>query len=210
MNNTTLENSIREEAARAIAVIKEKEADEIRKLNEDYALKINDFRKKSETETQTRIDQELSRLENRAILERRKLTLTSVEQFISRMVDEVMKEIRSNPLYGQFILNSIGSIVNQVPAGVEVRLNKDDLVLEKEILATTGARGRSNSVIIKEDPKIKWGGCLVLDEAGGRIFNNTMERIYFRKSLLIRQKVMSLLTDHSRDENNPNFPEVKI
>jgi len=60
MNNTTLENSIREEAARAIAVIKEKEADEIRKLNEDYALKINDFRKKSETETQTRIDQELS------------------------------------------------------------------------------------------------------------------------------------------------------
>lgn len=210
MNNTTLENSIREEAARAIAVIKEKEADEIRKLNEDYALKINDFRKKSETETQTRIDQELSRLENRAILERRKLTLTSVEQFISRMVDEVMKEIRSNPLYGQFILNSIGSIVNQVPAGVEVRLNKDDLVLEKEILATTGAQSRSNSVIIKEDPKIKWGGCLVLDEAGGRIFNNTMERIYFRKSLLIRQKVMSLLTDHSRDENNPNFPEVKI
>ncbi|MCE5213044.1 MAG: hypothetical protein LLG40_16000 [Deltaproteobacteria bacterium] len=210
MNNTTLENSIREEAARAIAVIKEKEADEIRKLNEDYALKINDFRKKSETETQTRIDQELSRLENRAILERRKLTLTSVEQFISRMVDEVMKEIRSNPLYGQFILNSIGSIVNQVPAGVEVRLNKDDLVLEKEILATTGAQSRSNSVIIKEDPKIKWGGCLVLDEAGSRIFNNTMERIYFRKSLLIRQKVMSLLTDHSRDENNPNFPEVKI
>jgi len=149
-------------------------------------------------------------LENRAILERRKLTLTSVEQFISRMVDEVMKEIRSNPLYGQFILNSIGSIVNQVPAGVEVRLNKDDLVLEKEILATARARGRSNSVSIKEDPKIKWGGCLVLDEAGGRIFNNTMERIYFRKSLLIRQKVMSLLTDHSRDENNPNFPEVKI
>ena len=107
MDKTTLENSIREESARAIAAIKEKEALEIRQLDETYAAEIESFRKQTEAETEARLQQELSKLENRAILERRKLKLQSVEQFINRMVDEVVKGIRDNPHYKQFLLDAV-------------------------------------------------------------------------------------------------------
>jgi flagellar biosynthesis/type III secretory pathway protein FliH len=190
-----LENSIREEAARIIAGIREKESLEIRQLDDTFAAEIDNFQKQTQAETDARLKQELSRLENRASLERRKLALISVEKFIVRVVDDAVKEIRKNPLYRKFLIDAVCAIVKQIPGKVEIRLKKEDLFLEEEIFAAVGAAGRNNGLTIVEDPCIKWGGCLVVDKSQGRIFNNLIERIYFRKALLIRQKVMEILTE---------------
>jgi vacuolar-type H+-ATPase subunit E/Vma4 len=197
--NDALENSIRAEAARIITESGEKEALEIKQLDEAYKDEMNNFQKQTQAKTDARLKQELSILENKAILERRKFKLQSTEKFINSIVDELMKGIRDNTLYRKFLIDSVRNIVKQIPAGVEVRLKPEDLYLKKEIMTAIGDVGRNQSVVVKGDPTILWGGCLVWDQAQKRIFNNTIERIYFRNSLLIRQKVMNILTEQSRD-----------
>ncbi len=209
MDNAALENSIREESDRAIAAIRENEAQEIRRLDADYAMEIDRFRARTEAETQARIDQELARLDNRAILERRKLRLTGVEQFINRMVDEVMKGIRDNPRYRPFVVDAAASAVKQIPGDVEVRLKPEDLIFEQDITAAIRSAGSHQRVAVKADAGVQWGGCLILDAAQGRIFNHTIERIYFRESLFIRQKAMKLLMDQAGDDKKQHLPGVE-
>ena len=156
MDNTTLENSIREESALAIAAIREKEALEIRQLDEIYTAEVESFTKQIEAETETRLQQELSILENRAILERRKLNLRGVEQFINRIVGEVVKGIRNNPLYKQFLIDAVCGAVKQITTGLEIRINPEDLSFGKEILAAIGVTGRNPNIVIKGDPGILW------------------------------------------------------
>ncbi len=209
MTISPLENSIREESARAIAAIKEKEALEIRQMEEAYASELDSFRQQAEADTDTRLQQEISRISNRAVLERRKLELQSREQFINRLVDEVMKSIRDNPLYKQFVLDALLDIAREIPAGLEVRLKPEDLVLEKDIPAYLAAAGENQNIVIKPEPAIRWGGCLVYDDAGSRIFNHTLERIYYRKSILIQQRIVKILMDHASNEKTSSPPADK-
>ena len=203
MTVSPLENSIREESQRAVAAIREKEASEIRHLEEAYAAELENFRRQTGADTETRLQQEISRLSNRAVLERKKLELQSLERFISNLVDEVMDAIKDHPLYRQFVLDTLLDTVGEIPAALEVRLQPEDLALENDILASLAAAGRKQDIAIKPEPAIRWGGCLIYDEAGGRIFNHTLDRIYHRKSLIIRQMVVKILTDHKRGKQEP-------
>ena len=200
MDDKALENSIREESAREIAAIREKEVLEIKKLDEAYAAEMESFRRQVEAETQARIRQELTKLENRGILERKKMRLRSIDRFIRDTVDEVVKGIRENPHYRKFLLDSVSGVVEKLPGGAEIRLRPEDISLGKDIFAEMAAAGKGRDIAVVGDPDIKWGGSLVVDNEGGRIFNNTLERIYFRKSLLIRQKVMNALMKNAPQE----------
>ena len=202
MDNTSLENSIKRASEEMIAEIREKEARELGRLDEDYAAEIERFRKTMEAETRSRMDQELSRLENRAVLERKKLKLTTVERFIQRIVEDVMRGIRSHPRYRQFLMGAAAGAAAQIPENVEVRLAPDDGVYGNEIDEALRIAGDHRQIRIEADAAIGWGGCLVVDSARGRIFNRTLERIYFRKALQIRRKVLQVLQDRTEGKES--------
>jgi vacuolar-type H+-ATPase subunit E/Vma4 len=195
MNKTPLESSIREESERAIHAIKETEISEVKKLDETYTAEIENFRKKSRAEADEKIRQELSRLKNRSILERKKLKLRIIEEFINSVVGEAVKKMRNDQRYKRFLSDTIYAALGQIGTKAEVHLKKEDLVFGKEIIDSVKAAGGTSDIIIKEDSTITWGGCIVHDEDGGRIFNNTIERIYFRKSFAIRQEIMRILKE---------------
>jgi len=196
MDKISLENAIKGEAEQAIRDIALKEAEEIRKLNDAYAAEIDDFRKGIQTQTDARIKQESSKAENRTRLDIKKLKLRNLESFINRAVEEAMEDIRDNLNYKKFLLTAITDAVSRIDEAAEVRLKREDLVYEKEIKDSLKTTGKGMDVIITEDTGIRWGGCIVIDRSVGRIFDSTIERIYFRKSPQIHREVMKMLGNY--------------
>jgi vacuolar-type H+-ATPase subunit E/Vma4 len=195
MGKTSLESSIREESQRAIQAIREKEASEIKRLDEVCADEIEEYRKKIEAEIYERIEQELSKLENRSMLERKKLKLRMIDDFINDAVDEAVKGMSDDPRYRMFILDTISEAAEQIHERVEVHLKGQDRNLGEEIMEKLRTYSRNHDLVIHEDNTIKWGGCIINDEAGGRIFNGSIERIYFRKYQVIRQEIMKIIRE---------------
>jgi hypothetical protein len=195
MDKRSLESAIKDEAKLAITDIMRKEAAEILRLDDAYAGELEAFRKKTEAWTDARIRQESSRVENRTGLDLRKLKLKRVETFIHCAVDGAAAGIRDNPRYKSFLLGVIVDAARLIPGGIEIKIKSEDLAWEKEIREVLKAAGVSNDISIVEDKTIKWGGCIIVDVQGGRIFDGSIERIYFRKSVAIRREIMRLLDD---------------
>jgi vacuolar-type H+-ATPase subunit E/Vma4 len=199
MGTIPLENSIREESENTIRAIREKESSEIERLEEAFAAEREEFRTKIDNETDARIRQELSRLENKGILERRKMKLRSMDSFINEIVDETVKGLRNTTHYKKFLFDAICDVTGRIQGRAEVCLNKEDLVHEQEIMAAVRAVHRDPDIVFKNDPAIRWGGCIIHDDQGGRIFNSTLERICFRKSTVIRHESMKALLGKGKD-----------
>ncbi len=195
MKEPPLEESIRKEAEETVRAVREREAAEIREMDESCAAEIEEFKKKTESETRARIEQERSRLENKGLLERKKLKLRGLEAFIGRMVEEAVGTMRDDPRYKEFFLDRVREAAHEIQAGIEVSLHTADLPLEKEIMAAAGKTGRNPDVAVRADPAIRWGGCAISDGATGRIFNSTIERIYYRQSATIRREITKILNE---------------
>ena len=208
MEKETLENSIRENAAQAIAAIREKEGLEIGRLDDAYVTEMNDFRKRIEAETEARLVQEISRRENRAVLDRKKMQLRKLEQLINRTVDDVRRNLRDRREYRPFLLKTLKSEAEKISGNMEVRISKEDLPFRQEMLEALETAGTNRRAVVREDPGVSWGGFLIVDEAAGRILNNTIERIYFRKSLLIRQTIVKILREHAGNRKDLKLSAV--
>lgn len=197
-----LESAIQEEAKRAMAAILQREADEIKRLDGAHVQALEDFKKKMSARTDARIKQEALRAENRAALDLKKFKLQSIEVAIKRSVEAAMGELRRDARYRQFLQDAVEDAALRAPGGIEVRLSGEDFARGREMLAFLKAANAGRDVSIVEDKSIKWGGCIVAEMDGGRIFDGSIERLYFRKFRLIRREVMTLM-DASEYKNLP-------
>ena len=197
-DSKTLESAIQDEAGKAMAEIALKEAAEIKRLDEVHRASLDDFKKLTQDQTDARIRQESSRAENRAALDLKKFKLLSVEAFINRRVEEAVKEIRNAPRYKQFLLDSAAKALGCASQSIDVRICPNDLIYQDEIRSYLTQLDHSKSISVTEDPSIKWGGCVVVEKDGGRIFDMSVERIYFRRFRVIRQEVMKLIEEESK------------
>ncbi len=195
MDSTTLENSIKQEAEERILSIRNTEEQEIGRLDEMHQSWAENFRTQIRAETDAQIRQELVKMENKMALEHQKRSLWSVENFTRQIMEEVLSEIRNHPLYPPFLISSIVRAGKSISGQMEIRLTKEDLGWEKNIQEAVRTAGINSPLTIRDDPSIRWGGCLVMDEKRGRIFNLTLERIYFRKSSLIRRRIVKILAN---------------
>ena len=194
----SLEKAIQDEALERISNIAVKEALELKRLDTAYAAELKVFKNRAEAETEAKIRQESSRVENRAGLNQRKSRLKSLEAFAERLVEETAKGIRETPGYKNFLLRSLAEALGKIPGNAEAGIKREDLVLEPWIREALAVSGIKNDLSIVEDKTIRWGGCIVREIKGGRNFDRSIERICFQKSAEIRRETMRILEDQSK------------
>jgi len=199
-------NSLRESSAHKKSVIMQQAEDEISKLERSYISDIEELKKKINDETTSKIDQELSKIRNRALIEKKKLQLRIIEDFIATMVEEAIGELRKSgkDRYKEFLLDSVDESLSQIKGGEAlVYISEEDMGLEginiKETIMQKA--GHSPDISIAVDKGITQGGAIVIDKERGLYYNSTVERIVYRKYDEIRKKVLNILSERNTINN---------
>jgi len=201
-DETGLINSLRENSASKIDVIKQQSDCEIDELNERYVSDIEKLRKKMNDETSSKIDQELSKIRNRALIEKKKLRLQIIEDFIATMIEEAIGELRSTgkDRYKGFLLEAVDESLSQIKGGKAlVYISEEDMGLEGINIKETIMQktGHSPDISIAVDKGITQGGAIVVDKERGLHYNSTIERIVYRKYDEIRKEVFNILSERN-------------
>jgi len=201
-------NSLRESSAHKKAVIMQQADDEIRKLKKSYISDIEELKKKINDETTSKIDQELSKIQNRALIEKKKLQLRIIEDFIATMIQEAIRELRSSgkDTYKEFLLDSVDESLSQINGREAlVYISEEDMRMEGTNIKETIMQkaGHSPDISIVVDKGITQGGAIVFDKERGLNYNSTIERIVYRKFDEIRKKVLNILSEKNIINNQP-------
>ena len=201
-------NSLRESSAHKKTVIMQQADDEIRKLERSYISDIEELKKKIDDETTSKIDQELSKIQNRALIEKKKLRLRILEDFIATMIKEAIRELRSSrkDRYKKFLLDSVDESLSRIKGGEAlVCISEEDVMLEETNIKETIMQkaGHSPDISIVVDKDITQGGAIVFDTERGLYYNSTIERIVYRKFDEIRKQVLNILSEKNIITNQP-------
>jgi len=201
-------NSLRESSAHKKTIIMQQADDEIKKLERSYISDIEELRKKINDETTSKIDQELSKIRNRALIEKKKLQLRIIEDFIATMIEEAIRELRSSgkDRYKEFLLDSVDESLSQVKGKKAlVYISEEDMMLEGTNIKETIMQkaGHSPDISIALDKGITQGGAIVFDKERGLYYNSTIERIVYRNFDEIRKKVLNILSEKNIINNQP-------
>ncbi len=194
-----LMNSIRDDSAQKIDNIKKQADVDIKMLKDNFNTEMEEFKRKLFEQTDIEIDNELTKIQNSATIEKTKLKLNVIESFIESILENALNELKTEEeeKYRSFLLKAIIESMSQVVGkSATIHLTKDDIRFEKEIMNTIKSNGRSKAKIsISNNETIKDGGAVVIDDDTGLSYNSTLERIIYRKYDKIRKHVVDILME---------------
>ena len=207
-------NSLRESSAHKKTVIMQQADDEIRNLERSHISEIEELEKKINDETTRKIDQEISKIRNKALIEKKKLKLRIIEDFIATMIEEAIRELRKSgkKRYKKFLLDSVDESLLHIKGGEAlVYISEEDMGREginiKEAIMQRA--GHSPGISIAVDEGITQGGAIVVDKERGLYYNSTIERIVYRKFDEIRKEVSNILSKKNIINNQSNQEKLK-
>jgi len=199
-----LVKAIKENSDREIRAIREKAEEEIKRLKDNNEADIEGLQKQIEDETNNKIDREISKIKNRALIEKNKLKLGNIEDYIAAITEESVRDLResNNEKYMLFLVDAIAEAVLKIyeegittEVEIPVHISEKDAGIEKLKDAVTEKTGNSAGINIIVDDEVRQGGAIVVDKTRGVYYNSTIDRIVFRKYEQIRKEVASILIE---------------
>ena len=204
-DGTRLIESIRDEAARRISALDEEAGKELRRIESECEAEIQAFALEQERQTDKEIAKAIAIIRNRVAIEKRKMRLNAVEDFMRAMVREAVSGFVTENRVGyiSFLENAISKTLT-VTGGHDlvIRLCPKDAGLETRlhdyITGKTGYRGR---VSFTTDDTLSDRGIVIQDKKEGVSYNYTVDRIVDRAYDEIRKEVSAIVQEHIKDSD---------
>lgn len=192
--------SIREESARRIGLLEQEAQAEIQRIDEECAGEIRSFREVRESETDGEIERAVYIMKNRAVIEKRKLRLNAVEEFMRIMVKEAVSCFveKDREGYVNFLKKEItGALTEREWGNVVIHLRPEDAGIESEILNAIGRENIScEKIVFSVDNAAPGGGAVIEDVNQGLSCNRSLDRIVARAYDEIRKEVAAIVQKH--------------
>ncbi|HPS59031.1 MAG TPA: V-type ATP synthase subunit E [Spirochaetota bacterium] len=169
---------------------------EIEVIDGELFSEIEEFRESQRTMHEEIIKYEGAKIRNLASTGMKKQKLEGIELFIGRIIDDAAGLIRNNPRYFDFLNSCVISALDNVKGGSATLLvSQADLSYAGDVTDKIRAGGYTFKINISADDRVKTGGAMVIDDDAEVIYNNSVERIVYRKKEQIRREIVRSLKE---------------
>ena len=191
-----LVDAIRRSVALKIDEINSTADAEIKKTENEVLGEIENLRQEEERRYSELTAYEESKAANLLSIELKKLKLDIIEEFTGRIISELTAVIRIDSRYVGFLKQCAVSPLRDIAGGsVTVHISPSDAAFTDAIKEAVCNVRCNLKIRVIEDESIESGGVMVIDDDMEIVFNNTIERILYRKSDGVRRIIVRSLDE---------------
>ena len=169
---------------------------EIKKIEDEIRDGIEKFRAEEQKKFDEMVAYQDGKSANLLSIELKKQSLEVINGFINRVLTEASEIIRSDRRYAEFLKQCVTTPLKDITGrSMTICLSPRDAEFSEMIMNEALKNCSNIKIRIIQDEKIITGGALVIDDDPEVVFNNTVERIIYRKSDELKRIIMRSVND---------------
>lgn len=182
---------MRESIERRIEEVNIAADSEIRAIDSEVQGEIDEFREMQRARHEETVKNEGIKIRNLSATGIKKQKLEGAEAFINKVTAAAAAAVRVDPRYAEFLANCVRTGLENVKGGsATILLSADDMQHSEMINRMVTDAAYKFKVKFAADDRVKTGGAMVVDDEAEVIYNNTVERILYRKRDEIRREIV--------------------
>lgn len=199
-NPELLIESIRQAAVDAVKSIEKRTDEEIQAMQREAKTEIDNFRNKIESDSEKSIQKEQAKINNRLNLDKKKLYLNEVNQFMEDIIKASIEEFTQNrEAYSSYLLRNIMQCVERNGLReFNIFLSEKDMDITDKLSSNLHDNPKTAQMTLKIHQEEFCGGFIIEDIVSGLSYNYTIERVIYRHKELIRKEMMKLMKDYRK------------
>lgn len=175
-------DAVRRSAALKIQAINSDADTEIERIEAEMRDEIEKFRTLEQEKYDKMAAYEEGKASNLLSIELKKQNLDVINSFINGILSDASGYVRGDGRYAEFLRQCVISPLDEITGHrITVHISPDDAEFSEMIINETAGNGRNLKVRIVQDAVNTAGGAMIVDDEAEIVFNNTVERIIYRK-----------------------------
>jgi len=171
---------------------------EIKRIEDAVKDEIGKFRAEEQTKSDKMIEYEEGKAANLFSIELKKQNLEVINRFISSVLTGASEIIRGDRRYADFLKQCVITPLKDITGqSMTICLSPGDAEFHEMIMNEVVKNSSNIKIRITYDERITTGGALVIDDEPEVVFNNTVERILYRKSDELKRIIMRFVNDYA-------------